>query len=49
MPEDTQENALFTGETFLDSLRDGREVWFDGERVDVCTQTKTDERRLCGQ
>jgi 4-hydroxyphenylacetate 3-monooxygenase len=24
---------MLTGETFLDSLRDGREVWYDGERV----------------
>src|SRR5262245_38195660 len=26
-------NELFTGTDFLTSLDDGREVWFDGERV----------------
>lgn len=26
-------NNLLTGADFLDSLDDGREVWFDGERV----------------
>ena len=26
-----------TGERFIESLRDGREVWYDGERVDVTT------------
>jgi 4-hydroxyphenylacetate 3-monooxygenase len=26
-------NELFTGVDFLGSLEDGREVWFDGERV----------------
>lgn len=28
-----QPNRLLTGETFLESLRDAREVWYDGERV----------------
>jgi 4-hydroxyphenylacetate 3-monooxygenase len=27
-------NELFTGTDFLDSLDDGRVVWFDGERID---------------
>ena len=26
-------NDLLTGQTFLDSIRDGREVWYDGQRV----------------
>lgn len=26
-------NRLLTGETYLESLRDGRDVWIDGERV----------------
>ena len=31
-------NDLLTGQAFLDSIRDGREVWYDGERVkDVTT------------
>ena len=31
-------NNLLTGQAFLDSIRDGREVWYDGERVkDVTT------------
>ena len=31
-------NDLLTGQTFLDSIRDGREVWYDGQRVkDVTT------------
>src|SRR6201989_2273899 len=32
------QNIPFTGAEYLDSLRDGREVWIDGERVpDVTT------------
>ena len=31
-------NNLLTGQAFLDSVRDGREVWYAGERVkDVTT------------
>ena len=31
-------NDLLTGQTFLESVRDGREVWYAGERVkDVTT------------
>jgi 4-hydroxyphenylacetate 3-monooxygenase len=30
-------DRLLTGEGYLDSLRDGREVWIDGERVDDVT------------
>ncbi|SVB02473.1 uncharacterized protein METZ01_LOCUS155327, partial [marine metagenome] len=26
-------NDLLTGQAFLDSVRDGREVWYAGERV----------------
>ena len=26
-------NDLLTGQAFLDSIRDGREVWYAGERV----------------
>jgi len=26
-----------TGQRYIESLRDGREVWFDGERVDDVT------------
>src|SRR6202012_3647880 len=29
----TMTNRLLTGESYLESLRDGREVWIDGERV----------------
>src|ERR1051325_4304940 len=29
--------GAMTGERFIESLRDGREVWYDGERVDVTT------------
>ena len=38
MEKDTQENVLFTGENFLDSLRDGREIWLDSERVKDVTR-----------
>ena len=34
--------AVRTGEQFLEGLRDGREVWLEGERVaDVTTHPKT--------
>jgi len=38
-PEDILEgkNRPFTGEEFLESLRDGREIWLYGERVDDVT------------
>ncbi len=33
-PEGTAEtNNLMTGDSYLESLNDGREIWFDGERV----------------
>jgi len=38
LDKDTQEKLLFTGENFLDSLRDGREIWLDGERVKDVTR-----------
>jgi 4-hydroxyphenylacetate 3-monooxygenase len=31
-------NMLLTGDTYLDSLNDGREVWFNGERVKNVTE-----------
>ncbi len=31
-------NRLLTGETFLESIRDGREIWYDGERVKDVTR-----------
>jgi 4-hydroxyphenylacetate 3-monooxygenase len=38
-PSETEERkVLRTGRDYIESLRDGREVWIDGERVeDVCT------------
>ena len=30
-------DSLLTGDGYLESLRDGREVWIDGERVDDVT------------
>jgi 4-hydroxyphenylacetate 3-monooxygenase len=34
----TRQRTVYTGEQYLESLRDGREVWIDGERVaDVTT------------
>ena len=35
-PETT--NQLPTGATFLDSLDDGREIWFDGQRIGTITE-----------
>lgn len=32
------DNKLFTGKQYLDSLDDGREVWFDGEKVKDITR-----------
>ncbi len=32
-PSVTETNNLMTGKTYLESLNDGREIWFDGERV----------------
>lgn len=32
-PEVTETCDLFTGETYLESLNDGREIWYEGERV----------------
>ena len=32
-PIDQVTNQLMTGESYLESLNDGREIWFDGERV----------------
>ena len=29
--------GAMTGERYIESLRDGREVWFDGKRVDDVT------------
>lgn len=34
----TERTAPLTGEEYLDSLRDGREVWIDGERVGDVTE-----------
>ena len=31
-------NMLLTGDAYLDSLNDGREVWFNGERVKNVTE-----------
>lgn len=31
-------NNLMTGKTYLESLNDGREIWFDGERVKNVTE-----------
>lgn len=31
-------NHLLTGESFLESIRDGREIWYDGERVKDVTR-----------
>lgn len=28
-----EQNQLMTGETYLESLNDGREIWFDGEKI----------------
>src|SRR5271154_6684620 len=38
-PSETEERkVLRTGRDYIESLRDGREAWIDGERVeDVCT------------
>ncbi len=33
----TTENKVLTGEQYLESLRDGREIWIDGERVEDVT------------
>ncbi|MEE9413980.1 MAG: 4-hydroxyphenylacetate 3-hydroxylase N-terminal domain-containing protein [Acidimicrobiales bacterium] len=33
MADHTTSNKMHTGETYLASLRDGREVWYDGEKV----------------
>ncbi len=35
--ETTSARGALTGQRYLDSLRDGREVWLDGARVDVTT------------
>jgi 4-hydroxyphenylacetate 3-monooxygenase len=35
---DTTRTVLLTGKEYLDSLRDGREVWIDGERVADVTE-----------
>jgi paerucumarin biosynthesis protein PvcC len=29
----TRQRTVYTGDQYLESLRDGREVWIDGERV----------------
>ena len=34
----TETNNLMTGESYLASLDDGREIWFDGERVKKVTE-----------
>ena len=31
------QNRLLTGQTYLESLRDGRNIWFDGERIQDIT------------
>ncbi len=42
MAVDTQQAMLKTGAEFKESLRDGRTVWFDGERIeDVTTHRVT--------
>jgi len=28
-----KENKIYTGAEYLESLNDGREVWYDGEKV----------------
>ncbi|MBI4639233.1 MAG: Pyoverdin chromophore biosynthetic protein pvcC, partial [Candidatus Tectomicrobia bacterium] len=33
LTEITVSNQLMTGDEFLDSLKDGREVWYDGQKV----------------
>jgi 4-hydroxyphenylacetate 3-monooxygenase len=33
MTQPTTRTAPYTGAEYLESLRDGREVWIDGERV----------------
>lgn len=38
MNDKKEHHKLFTGDTFLESLRDGREIWFDGERVKDVTR-----------
>ncbi len=35
---DANSNTMLDGERFLDSLDDGREIWFEGERVDKVTK-----------
>lgn len=37
MSVDNPKDAMLNGEEFLASLQDGREVWFDGEKVDNVT------------
>ena len=38
--------GIRTGRAFLDSLRDGRQIWIDGERVtDVVTDRRFAARR----
>jgi 4-hydroxyphenylacetate 3-monooxygenase len=38
MPTHFEKRTPFTGEEYLESLRDGREIWIYGERVkDVTT------------
>ncbi|MEM8860487.1 MAG: 4-hydroxyphenylacetate 3-hydroxylase N-terminal domain-containing protein [Chloroflexota bacterium] len=41
IPQDTlpaENNNLMTGESYLASLNDGREIWFDGEKVQNVTE-----------
>ncbi|MGB1249118.1 MAG: 4-hydroxyphenylacetate 3-hydroxylase N-terminal domain-containing protein, partial [Candidatus Promineifilaceae bacterium] len=33
MPQPTETNNMLTGEQYLASLNDGREIWYRGERV----------------
>src|SRR5215211_4783509 len=45
MRQPTRRTAPYTGAEYLDRLRDGREVWIDGERVaDVTTRTSRARR-----
>ena len=40
--------AVRTGEQFLQGLRDGREVWLEGERVADVTSHPKLTPRVCG-
>ncbi len=36
-PEVTESNRMYNGKSFLESMDDGREIWFEGERIKSIT------------